>query len=248
MHQMGKSAVAAQFDHLGIDHQHPHFVRPFGHQQRADDGVQAHALARPGAAGDQQVRQRGQVDGQRIAGDVFAQEQGHFHLLGFAVALFDHLAQSYHLAHFVGHFDADRVLAGDGGHDAHAGDAQGNRQVVGQPGDLGQPQTGFQLDLVLRNDGPGLDLDDFDGEAEIRERPFENLGFATDLLDLFVEADVLRFDQQVDIRQLVLPRILVAGFVQLRHHFVPLRSDQSDVSCGNAGGRAPRGASCARVP
>ena len=211
-------------------------------------GVQADALARAGAAGDQQVRQRGQVDGQRIAGHVFAQEQRHFHLLGFAVALFDHFAQAHDLPHFVGHLDADRVLAGDRRDDAHAGHAQCNGQIVGQAGDFGQPQAGFQLDFVLGDDRPGLDLDDFDREAEIGKGSFEDLGFATDFLDLFVEADVVRFDQEVDIRQLVFPRILVAGFVQLRSSLRPARSDRSGVSCGNAGGRAPRGSSCARVP
>jgi hypothetical protein len=52
------AAVAAELDHLGVDHQHPHLVRPARHQDRGDDRVQAHALAGSRPAGDQQVGQR----------------------------------------------------------------------------------------------------------------------------------------------------------------------------------------------
>ena len=93
----------------------------------------------------------------------------------------------------VGHFDADRVLAGNRGHDAHAGHAQGDRQVVGQAGDLRQPQAGFELDLELGDHRAGLDLDDFDAEAEIEERLFQNLGLAADFLFVLLVADLLAF-------------------------------------------------------
>ena len=85
------------------------------------------------------MRQRRQVDHQRIARNVLAEEHRDGHLADLELRLLHHLAQSDDLPLLVGHFDPDRVLAGDGGHDPHGRHAQGNRQIVGQAGDLRQP-------------------------------------------------------------------------------------------------------------
>ena len=208
VHQVRQPLVGAQLDHLGVDHQHADFVGPPGHQHRDDDRVQAHALARAGAAGDQQVRQRGQVDDHRVARHVLAQEDRDPHLLGLAVGLFDHFAEPDQLPLVVGHFDADGVLAGDRGHDAHAGHAQGDGQVVGQAGDLAQPQAGLELDFELGDHRPGLDLDHADVEAEVGERLFQDLGLAADFFLVLLEAERFAFEQQVDRRQLVVGRLV----------------------------------------
>ncbi len=105
----------------------------------------------------------------------------------------------------------------------HAGDAQGNGQVFGQARDFAEPQAGFELDLELRDHRPGLDLDDFDVEAEIEERLFQDLGLAANVLLVLLEMDRLPFDQHVDRRQLV--RAVVfgpGGSVERGHHFLPL--------------------------
>ena len=83
-----------------------------------------------------QMRQGGQVHDHRVAGDVLAQVDGDFHPLGPAIRFFDHLAEPHKLAVLVGHFDADGVLAGNWRDDPHAGHAEGNGQVVGQPRDF----------------------------------------------------------------------------------------------------------------
>ena len=67
VHQVRQALVGAELDHLRVDHQHADLVGPAGHEHRDDDRVQADALARARAAGDQQVRQRGQIDDQRVA-------------------------------------------------------------------------------------------------------------------------------------------------------------------------------------
>ena len=114
----------------------------------------------------------GQIDRQRLAADVLAQEERNPHLLDLAVGLFDHFAEPDDLPLLVGHFDADRVLAGNRRDDADAGHAQGDRQVVGQAGDLRQPQAGFELDFVLGDDRAGVDLDDLHREAEVERTSF----------------------------------------------------------------------------
>ena len=119
-------------------------------------------------------------------------KSGIFILLGFAVGLLDHFAEADELPVLVGHFDADGVLAGDRRDDADARHAQGDRQVVGQAGDLRQPQAGFQLDLELGDDRAGFDLDDLDVEAEVLERLLQDLRLAADFFLVLFVADVVR--------------------------------------------------------
>ena len=137
-----------------------------------------------------QVRQRREVDGHRVAGDVFAKVDRDLHLLGLAVRFLDHFAEADELAVFVRHFDADGVLAGDRGDDADARHAEGDGQVVGQARDLRQAQAGFQLDFVLGDDRAGFDFHDADVEAEVLERLFEDLRFAADFFFVLFVADV----------------------------------------------------------
>ncbi len=72
------------------------------------------------------------------------------------------------------------------------GDAKRDRQVVGQAGDLGQSQAGFELDFVLSDDGAGLDLDDLYLEAEIEKGLLQNLRLAAHFGRLRFEVDVFR--------------------------------------------------------
>jgi hypothetical protein len=116
------------------------------------------------------VRQRREVDDHRVAGHVLAKEHGDFHPLGFAVRLLDHFADPHELAVFVGHFDADRVFAGDRRDNAHARHAERDGQVFGQAGDLRQAQAGLELDFKLGNDRPRFDFLHANVEAEILER------------------------------------------------------------------------------
>ncbi len=82
-------------------------------------------------------------------------------------------------------------LPGIGRHDADAGHAQGDGQVVGQAGDFRQPQAGFELDFELGDDRAGFDFDDFDFEAEIEERLFQHLGFAADFFFVLLQVDAV---------------------------------------------------------
>ena len=133
---MWKRLVAAQFDHFGVDHQHPYFVRPSGHQDRRNDRVQADTFACSRSPRDQQVRQRRQVCHQWIARDVFAKVKRDSHLFDTTVDLFDDVTQADDLALLVRDFNADSIFTGNRCHDPYTGNAQGNRQIVSQSGDL----------------------------------------------------------------------------------------------------------------
>ena len=219
VHEVGQAAVTAEFDHLRVDHDHPHLVGTARHQDRRDDRVQAHALARPGSARDQQVRQGGQVDGQRIARDVFAKKQRDPHFLDLAVGLLDHFAEPHDLPFLVGHFDSDGVFPGYRRDNPNAWHAQRDRQIVRQRRDLGQSQTGFQFDFVLGDHRTGLDFDDAHLEAKVGERLLKDFRLATDLLFLALPIDVLASDKQIDSRQLVVVHDRLAPvFLQFGQH------------------------------
>ena len=62
-----------ELDLLGVDQDHPQLVGARAQQQRGQEHVQAHALARSGGAGDQQVGHLGQIDIDRLARNVEAE-------------------------------------------------------------------------------------------------------------------------------------------------------------------------------
>ncbi len=99
-------------------------------------------------------------------------------------------------------------LPGIGRDDADARHPQGDRQVVGQAGDLAQPQPCLELDLELGDHRAGLDLDDADIEAELLEGLLQDLGLAADLVLLLVEVEGLAGQQELDARQFVVGGVL----------------------------------------
>ena len=131
---MRDAVVVDQLDPLGVDHDEVHGIRRIVHQQAADDGVEADALAAAGGAGDEQVGHLGQVGHYGLAARALAQRDGQLglgqHLLeGGAL---DHAAQADRAEGGVGHLDADHGLAGHRRLDPDAGRGQRQRQVVGQ--------------------------------------------------------------------------------------------------------------------
>ena len=98
-------------------------------------------------------------------------------------------------------------------------------------GDLRQPQAGFELDFELGDDRAGLDFDDFDVEAEVEERLFQDLGLAADFLLVLLVADFLAGEQQVDRRQLVLAGPPRRGWPR-RAPSSPLRARSSSDASG----------------
>ena len=203
VHEMGERLVRRQLDHLRVDHQHSHLVRAAGHDDREDERVETHALPRAGPTGDEEMGQRGHVDDHRIARHVLAEEQRDLQRLRLGLCFLHHLPEADHLPGRVGNLDADRVLAGDRGDDPDARHAQGDRQIVGEVDDLRQAQARLELDLVLRNDRAGLDLDDADLESELGEGLFEHPRPFPHLVLLLVLLQMLRGEEKLERGELV---------------------------------------------
>ena len=117
--QMRNALIHRQFQHLRVDHQHPHVFGRSLVQQRKHHRVDRHRLARTGGAGDQQMRHARQIGHDRFAGNVFAQRQGQ-RAGGFVVFLrAQQFRQINHLAAGVGCFQTNHRLARNHIHHAH---------------------------------------------------------------------------------------------------------------------------------
>ena len=144
----------------------------------------------------------GEVEDQRHALGVLAQEQRDAALVESVLHPGDHVAQPDHVAVVVGHLDADRRLAGDRRDDPDARHRQGDRQVVGQADDLRDAQAGLELDLELGDDRPGVDLHDADLVAEIQRGPLQQHRPGVDLGLVLLDREGRGRLEQVHRRQL----------------------------------------------
>lgn len=191
----------AEFDHFGVDHQHADVARGAGHQHRHDQGVQADALTGSGPAGDEQVRHLGEVDREGVTADVLTEENRDPHFLDVGGASLDQLAEADHDPFVVGDLDADGVLAGDRRDDADRRDAQRDREVVLEGGDLGDAESRFEFEFELGNDRTGVDFGDLHVQAEFGEGAFEDRGGDLRFFRQQLEGEVLGFFEQVEVRQ-----------------------------------------------
>jgi len=77
--QMRDAVIDRQFQHLGVDHDHPAFFRRQLVQQRQDHCVDRNGFTRTSGPRDQQVRHLGKVRDHRVTANVFAQGQRQAH-------------------------------------------------------------------------------------------------------------------------------------------------------------------------
>ena len=129
-------------------------------EQAGDEGVDAHALALAGRAGDQQVRHARQVADDGLSGDVVAERKRQFVRALAEGRGLEHLADRDQARGLVGHFDSHRRLAGDGRLDTQRRRRQCERQVVLQRGDLLDLHSRTGLKLVLGHRRSRVDADD----------------------------------------------------------------------------------------
>ena len=163
---MRHAFVVAQLQPLGIDQDQPHLVGRRLVEDRHDEGVDGHALARAGRAGNEQVRHGVQVGGDDAAVDVFAQRQRELRLGAEKFLRLDHLAQPDGFALVVRHLDADGRLAGHA-LDEDALGAQRQAEIVAQAGDAAVLDAGFGLELEGRDHRAGIDLHDLAAHVEL---------------------------------------------------------------------------------
>ncbi len=179
--QVRDPLVDEELEHLRVDHQKLHLVRPGAEQDRGDDRVDAHRLARAGGAGNQQMRHPRQVADHRVAEDVLAQGDGDLVLARVPLLRADHLAEEDAVALDVRHLDPHRPLARDRRDDADGDRAQGHGEVVGEVGDLGDLDPRRRLELVHGDHRPRVDLGDLTRDAKVEELVLEDLRVHQDL-------------------------------------------------------------------
>ena len=182
--QVRDAVVGGQLHALGV---HQHQAQLGGgviEQQAGEDGVDAHALARAGGAGDHQMRHGGKIAGGGAPGHILAQgkTQRRAHLL--ESVGFDQLAQGHQADLGVGHLDAHVHVPGDGRLDADARGGQGQGQVVGEAHDLRDAHARASLARLdeiglhakLGDGGSALDLHHVGGHAEGGQGLLDDLG------------------------------------------------------------------------
>ena len=167
---MRQAVVRRELDPLEVDQDQPDLVGPGAHQQARDQGVDAHALARAGGAGDQQVRHLRQVDRVGLARHVAAERERQRARRPRASALSSTSGRKPTISLIVVRdLDADDVLARDRRLDPDRAGRQGHRQVVGEGLDARQLDVVLGLDLVLGHDRPGVGGHDLGRDREAEE-------------------------------------------------------------------------------
>ena len=165
--QMRDAVVVRQLDLLGVDHDHAHLLGRAAQEHRRDQAVDAAALARAGGAGDEQMRQPGQVGVDGLAGDVLAQPD-HERPGRLGEVAVD-VAQGDEVGARVGHLDAHGRLAGDRRKNADLGSGEGVGQIVLERRDLRHLGARSQMQLVSRDAGTHHHADDPGLHPELSE-------------------------------------------------------------------------------
>ncbi len=144
--QVGNTIVNGEFEHLGVDHDQPAFIRGKPVEQGEDHGVDPNRLTRAGGASHQQVGHPCQIAEHGFARNVLAKGKGELARILAPCGLVEQLGQVNRLTRLVGNFYPHNIPARNGGN-AHTQDRQGARHIICQPDNTGRTnaRSGFQL-------------------------------------------------------------------------------------------------------
>ena len=126
-------------------------------------------LARPGGAGDQQMRHARKVGDHRHSADVLAQRQRQRRAHIVIRLGFDDLAQRHDLALLVGYLETDDRFAGNDFHDANADGRQRAGEILREIADLADLDAGRGPQFESRDHGTRLHRHDLGLHAEIAQ-------------------------------------------------------------------------------
>ena len=172
---MRNIVVDAEFQHFRVNHDKPAALRRQGIEQRQDHHVDRHGFAGAGGAGDQQVRHALQVDDDGLAADVLAQHQRQAVLRLVVGLTCQQFAQIDDFALLVWQFDANGILAADGG-DAHRHRLHIAGDVVGEADDPAGLGAGRRLQFVEGDDRAGAHRHDLTADTEILQHVLQHAG------------------------------------------------------------------------
>ena len=124
----------------------------------------------------------------------------------------------HNLTIVVWYLHTDRVLTRNRRDNSHAGNAQCDCKVVGKCCDLVQPQTSFQLDFILRDNGASFHFDNVDRVAKLFASSLEDVGFFQRVTFLIFERNRVASEQHIHARQfVVIDAVHQRRFVQAVH-------------------------------
>ena len=166
--EVGDAFVERELEPLGVDEDELDLVGRRLVEDAGDHGVEGDALPGPGGPGDQEMGHDGQVGDVDLAVDGLAQGEGQLRRRIEELLGLDDVPELDDLALVVGDLDAQRGFARDP-LDADRFGLEGEGQVLGQVGHLGDLDAGVGEQLVGRDDGAGVVLADLAGHVELLE-------------------------------------------------------------------------------
>ena len=156
---MRNAFVIAKFQPLRINQNQSHLVGRGFVQDRHDHGINGHALARAGRAGDQQMGHGSQIGGNDASVDVLAHGQRELRLGSNELRRLHYFAQPNRLPLMVRHLNANRRLSRHAlNQDAFRFQCQA--QVVGQAGYTAVLNSRLRFEFERGNHRPRIDLCD----------------------------------------------------------------------------------------
>ena len=208
--QVRDAVIDTELDHLRVDHDEPHLIRPRFVEQRQDQRVHAHRLAGAGGAGDQHMRQLRNIAHDAVAADVLANGKAQAGLGVLELCGGDDVAEIDGADDLVGHFDADGGDLVRDRRDADVHDAQRQRQVAREIRDAGELDALLKLDIVARDRGAARDADDRGVDAKAADRSLEAFPVQRDLVPR-VDSGCGGAAQQIQRREHIVPLLRLRG-------------------------------------
>ena len=199
------AVIDAELDHLGVYHDKPYLLRRGLIQQAQQQRVEADGFAGAGGACDEHVRQLCDVADDALAAYVLADGERQARGRVFEGRRVDDVAQVYDADYLVRHLDADGgYLVRDGRYtDVH--DAQREREVAGEVGELSELHARVELKVVARDGGPARDADYVRRDAEAVQRGLQPVAVEGNLVTA-VDSGSRALAQEVYGRELIFRR------------------------------------------
>jgi hypothetical protein len=167
--EVGEAVVNLKLDDLGIDQDQAEIVGAESVKKAEEECVDADRFSGAGGAGDEGVREIGQVVDQGRPVDVLSEGDGEMGCGGVPLGTFDEIAEEDFDFRGVGDFDGDGVAAGDGGKNVDAFCLHGAGKIAFEITDSFHADPGRGIEFVAGDGGATGDVAGADLDIEVGE-------------------------------------------------------------------------------
>ena len=167
--EVGETIVNLKLDDLGIDQDEAEIVGAKSVEEAEEESVDADRFARSGSAGDEGVREIGQVVDQGRPVDVLSEGNRKMGGGGVPLGTFDEIAEEDFDFRGVGDLDGDRVATGDGGENVDAFCFHGAGKIAFEITDSFHADAGGGVEFVASDGGAAGDVAGADLDIEVGE-------------------------------------------------------------------------------